>query len=130
IRHRRPIYLREAEVAPELDTWLTTTLNPRHLPATLDALAAAQHSDPSPEAASLREEIAACDRQLDQYRATLDAGGDPGLVGQWITETHAPHVTAETRQPAHAPRHSTHARTADRRGGRRSNRPHGSPPRR
>src|SRR5262249_20214365 len=97
IRHRRPIYLREAEVAPELDTWLTTTLNPRHLPATLDALAAAQHSEPSPEAASLREEVAACDRQLDQYRATLDAGGDPGVVGQWITETQARKLTAETR---------------------------------
>ena len=97
ITHPRAIYLREAEVLPELDTWLTKTLNPRHLPATLDALAAAQHSEPPPEAASLREEIAACDRQLDQYRATLDAGGDPGVVGQWITQTQARKLTAETR---------------------------------
>src|SRR5262249_17601918 len=62
-----------------------------------DALATAQHSHPSPEAASRREEIAACERQLDQYRATLDAGGDPGVVGQWITETQARKLTAETR---------------------------------
>jgi site-specific DNA recombinase len=58
IRHPRAIYLREAEVIPELDTWLTKTLDPRHLPATLNALAAAQHREPPPEAASLREEIA------------------------------------------------------------------------
>jgi hypothetical protein len=97
IRHPRAVYLREAEVLPELDTWLTTTLHPTRLPATLDALAAAQHSEPSPEAASLREEITACDRQLDQYRATLDAGGDPAVVGQWITETQARKLSAETR---------------------------------
>jgi hypothetical protein len=39
IDHPRVVYLREAEVVPELDTWLTRTLDPAHLPATLDALA-------------------------------------------------------------------------------------------
>jgi site-specific DNA recombinase len=60
IDHPRVVYLREAEVVPELDTWLTKTLDPAHLPATLDALAAAQHDDPLPRnSASARRSASA-----------------------------------------------------------------------
>jgi len=51
----------------------------------------------SPEAVSLRDEIAQCERQLAQYRAALDAGGDPAIVGQWITETQARKLAAGAR---------------------------------
>ena len=34
-------------------------------------------------------------RQLWSYRATLDAGGDPAVVSQWITETQAKKLAAE-----------------------------------
>ena len=43
------------------------------------------------------EEIAQCKRQLTQYRAALDAGSDPAVVGQWITETQAKKLALETR---------------------------------
>jgi site-specific DNA recombinase len=42
LRHPRVVYLREAEVLPELDTWLSTSLDPACLPATIEALAASQ----------------------------------------------------------------------------------------
>ena len=97
IDHPRVVYLRESEVVPELDTWLTKSLDPAHLPAALDALAAAQHDDPFPGELSVRQEINQCERQLTQYRAALDAGSDPAVVGPWITETQARKLAAEAR---------------------------------
>jgi hypothetical protein len=91
-----------AEVVPGLDTWLTKTLDPAHLPATLDALAVAQHDDPLPGELSVRQEISQCERQLTQYRAALDAGSDPAVVGLWITETQARNLAAEARLRARA----------------------------
>jgi site-specific DNA recombinase len=41
ISHPRTVYLRESEVLPELDGWLTRAFDPAHLPATLGGLAAA-----------------------------------------------------------------------------------------
>jgi len=97
IDHPRTVYLREIEVVPELDTWLTRTLDPARLPATIDALTTAQPQELSPEVASLREEIEQCERRLAQYRAALDAGGDAAVVGQWITETQARKLAADAR---------------------------------
>jgi site-specific DNA recombinase len=95
IHHPRTVYLREAEVVPELDTWLTKTLDPARLPGTIDTLTAAQNDDPPPEMINIREEIA-------QYRAVLDAGTDPTIVGQWIIETQARKLAAEGRLRLHA----------------------------
>jgi site-specific DNA recombinase len=97
ISHPRVVYVREAEIIPELDAWLSKVLDPAHLPQTIDALAAAQEEEISPEVASLGDDIAQCDRQLAQYRAALDSGGDPAVVGRWITETQAKKLAAEAR---------------------------------
>jgi site-specific DNA recombinase len=97
VRHPRTVYLRESEVIPALDTWLGTAFDPAHLPATIDALAAAQENELPPEIAGVREEIAGYDRQLTQYRAALDSGGDPAVVGRWITETQASKLAADAR---------------------------------
>ena len=97
VQHPRSVYLREAEIVPALDTWLGTAFDPAHLPATIDALAAAQENELSPEVVGLREEIAGYGRQLSQYRAALDSGGDPAVVGQWITETQARKLAADAR---------------------------------
>jgi len=97
VHHPRVVYLREAEILPELDTWLTKALDPAHLPATIEDLAAGQHEAISPALVSLREEIDQCNRQLAQYRAALDSGGDPTVVGQWITETQAKKLAADAR---------------------------------
>jgi site-specific DNA recombinase len=98
IDHPRTVYLREAEVVPELDDWLATTLDPAHLHDALDDLAdAARLDQPSPEAAALREEISSYDLRIAQYRAALDNRGDPAVLGPWITETQARKLAAEVR---------------------------------
>ena len=97
IRHPRVVYLREAEILPELDTWLSTSLDPARLPATIEALAASQDEAVPRELVSLRDEIGTCDQKLAQYRAALDSGADPAVVGQWITETQARKLAADAR---------------------------------
>jgi len=97
IDHPRVVYLREAEVLPELDAWLSTSLDPARLPATIEALTASQDDAIPRELVSLREEIGTCDQKLTQYRAALDSGADPAVVGQWITETQARKLAADAR---------------------------------
>jgi site-specific DNA recombinase len=46
---------------------------------------------------SLREQITGHDRKLASYRAALDAGADPAVVGGWITETQGARLAAGTR---------------------------------
>lgn len=45
----------------------------------------------------LREEIGTCGQKLAQYRAALDSGAGPGVVGQWITQTQARKLAADAR---------------------------------
>jgi len=97
IQHPRAVYLREAEFLHELDTWLSSMLDPAHLPTTLHDLTTAQRDEPAPEITALHEDIRAAAQNLAQYRATLDAGGDPAIVGPWITETQARKLAAEAR---------------------------------
>jgi hypothetical protein len=47
------------------------------------------------------EVVGADGRQLSSYRATLDAGGDPAVVSQWITETQAKKLGAGARLRGH-----------------------------
>jgi hypothetical protein len=51
----------------------------------------------APEIAALREEINGFARQISQYRAALDGGGDPAVLGPWITGTQARKLNAEAR---------------------------------
>jgi site-specific DNA recombinase len=108
IRHPRAVYLREAEIVPELDGWLGEVFDPARLPRTLEALTAAQIPEPSPETTALRQEMADCDRQLGQYRAALDGGADPAVIAGWISETQAkskPPTPACAPPPAPSPPH-------------------------
>jgi Recombinase zinc beta ribbon domain len=77
LRHPRVVYLREAEILPELDTWLSTSLAPVRLPATIEQLAASQDDAIPRELISLREQIGTCDQKLAQYRAALLPGPEP-----------------------------------------------------
>jgi hypothetical protein len=74
----------------------TLQLVGRSLLATCEALAATSHASIAPDRdrAAARQVVADCDRRLGRYRAALEAGTDPSVVGQWIAE-----VTA-TRQAA------------------------------
>ena len=97
IDHPRVVYLREAEVLPELDAWLSKSLDHARLPATIEALAASQDDAIPREVAALQDEIATCGQKLAQYRKALDSGADPAVVGQWITETQARKLAADAR---------------------------------
>ncbi len=108
VQHPRSIYLREADILPALDHWLARSLDPARLPATINDLADAQQDHAAPETGAIKADIAGCDRKLAQYRAALDSGGDPAIVSQWITETQAAKLAAESRlracQTADTPR--------------------------
>jgi site-specific DNA recombinase len=96
--HPRSVYLREADLLPRIDAWLGRLTDPDHLEATCQALAAAgdQQATRNAQRTAARQQLADCDRRLARYRAALEAGTDPAIVGQWIAE-----VTA-TRQAAEA----------------------------
>ena len=46
-------------------------------------------------AEAARRRIAECDAQISRYRASIDAGGDPAVIGPWIAETQAKKVAAQ-----------------------------------
>jgi site-specific DNA recombinase len=86
--HPRTIYLRQADLPPHLDGWLTGLLDPADLDATLDALIAASQ-DASGTAEALRKvqrALADCQRKLARYRAALDAGTDLATVTEMTTD--------------------------------------------
>jgi site-specific DNA recombinase len=73
-----------------VDPWIRRAFSSTNLRATLQTMADAQHSDADQQRVIVaREKIATCDTKLDRYRAALDAGTDPVLVQQWITQVQA-----------------------------------------
>jgi site-specific DNA recombinase len=84
-------------ILPELDAWLSKSLDPTRLPATIEALAASQDDALPRELAALEDEISDCNQKLAQYRKALDSGADPAVVGRWITETQARKLAADAR---------------------------------
>jgi site-specific DNA recombinase len=97
VQHPRAVYLREADITPPLDKWFGGVFGPDRLPATIAQLAASQTDEPAPEIEKLREQVAETERQLASYRAALDGGGDPAVIGAWITETQARKLAARSR---------------------------------
>ncbi|PYC87664.1 hypothetical protein C7C46_03900 [Streptomyces tateyamensis] len=72
---------------------------PHRLDDTIDLLAAAPDiapaSDHTLRAEHARETITDCDAKLATHRAALEAGADPALVTQWMTQTQATRTRAE-----------------------------------
>ncbi|MGQ0616239.1 MAG: recombinase family protein [Acidimicrobiia bacterium] len=102
-RHDRSVNVREEAILPGLDRWLAGIFDPDHLDETCEALAAAGNRGTGDDARvqAARAKIADCDHRLDRYRAALEVGTDPALVGKWITEVRAERIAAE-RQLADA----------------------------
>lgn len=96
--HPRSVNLREVDLLPRIDAWLTRLTDPDHLQATCQAIASAsdQHATRSAERVTARQLLADCDRRLARYRAALEAGTDPTVVGQWIADVTANRQAAET----------------------------------
>ena len=90
------MYLREEQLLPHLDDWLSRKFSSDALPQTVRELEDAQADEPKPDEAAQRE-ISECDAKLRQHRAALEAGADPVLVTNWINETQARRAAAEAR---------------------------------
>jgi site-specific DNA recombinase len=96
VNHPPAVYVREDQLLPELDSWLSELFSPGALPQTVLDLEAAQPDEPRPDEAA-QSEIAECDAKLKQHRAALEAGADPALVTSWMNETQARRSVAEAR---------------------------------
>ena len=97
VHHPRAVYLREADLMPPLDHWFAGVFSHDRLPETISRLAVAPADEPVPEIDQLRDQMAEADRQLTAYRAALDGGGDPAVIGAWIAETQARKLAAWAR---------------------------------
>jgi site-specific DNA recombinase len=95
--HPRSVYLREGDLLPAIEGWLARLTDPDHLQATCEAIAATRHGRTAldRDRAAARQVVADCDRRLGRYRAALEAGADPGVVGHWIAEVTAARQAAE-----------------------------------
>jgi site-specific DNA recombinase len=95
IDHPPVLHLREDAITDSVDVFLHQELGGNRLTTNLRALADAQHRqiagrDPGArDHEQLKVTLAECDAKLTQYRAALDAGGDPKVIVGWITETTA-----------------------------------------
>jgi site-specific DNA recombinase len=70
-------------------------------------MADAQHDDTDQQRINAaRDKIKTCRTKLDRYRAALDAGTDPTLVQQWITQVQAEKTVAEADLRQIAGRHT------------------------
>ena len=100
VSHPRSVYLREDQILPRLDNWLTTKFSPGTFPATVRELEDAQDRTGAPADAgneAVKQEIADFDASLRQHRAALEAGASPEIVTGWINETQAKRAAAEAR---------------------------------
>jgi site-specific DNA recombinase len=91
LKHPKAVYVKESSIVPELDRWILRLFDPDNLDQTCEALAMADQADGSRMAAveAARRQIEDCDSRLAKYRAALDAGVDPAVVGRWIAEVRA-----------------------------------------
>ncbi|WP_319461363.1 hypothetical protein [Micromonospora sp. RTP1Z1] len=90
VAHPSNVYLREDALTDPLDTWLASAFTPHRIAQTITAMADAQPLDQPPALATAAQAIITeCDAELERYRAALDAGADPAVVTDWISQTQA-----------------------------------------
>lgn len=94
--HPKSLYVREDDVLAPLDRWLASVFDPDRVDDTAAALEAASE-DPTLKARqeAARETIQRCDNRLAKYRAALEAGVDPDVIGTWIADVRGERAQAE-----------------------------------
>ncbi|WP_092546296.1 recombinase family protein [Actinoplanes derwentensis] len=103
ISHPPALYLREDQITTPIDRFLRQELTGTALTDNIRRVAEAQYRealaahDTAGEVERLRQTIADADTKISRYRATLDAGGDPALIADWISETTTIKKTAQAR---------------------------------
>jgi site-specific DNA recombinase len=96
--HPKSVYLRETGVVRRLDTWLAELFSPANLDHTCHTLASASRNHPAgDQRRAVQQVLVDCQRRLDRYRASLEAGTDPAVVQQWIAEVTATRAAAEAQ---------------------------------
>jgi len=99
-RHPGNVYLREADILPAIDRWLSVIFAPHQLTRTIRELAetqAAAAPDPAGTGEDTRAIIGGCDARLARYQAALDAGADPQAVAEWTRQVKAERAAALAR---------------------------------
>jgi site-specific DNA recombinase len=118
VRHPGNVYLREPDVVPAIDRWLSAIFAPHRLDQTICEIEAAQPSAaapaqpdiPAPDTGAV---IADCDAKLARYQATLDAGADPQAVARWTRQVEADRAAALARDATQARHQPGRRLTAD-----------------
>ncbi|MCW2897619.1 MAG: Recombinase, partial [Actinomycetia bacterium] len=103
IDHPASVYLREEQLLPDLDAWLSRKFDPVAFASAVREYEASRPDEPKPDEGA-QQEIAECDAKLRQLRAALEAGADPVLVTTWMKEVQARRALAEARLKTPAPR--------------------------
>jgi hypothetical protein len=117
VRHSANVYLREADVLPAINTWLTVIFAPHRLAQTIREMQEARAPPPTPEPATpapdTRAIVADCDARLARDQATLDAGGDLGAIAEWTRQVKAERAAALARDANQALRNPSRRLTED-----------------
>jgi hypothetical protein len=117
VRHSANVYLREADVLPAINTWLTVIFAPHRLAQTIREMQEARAPPPTPEPATpapdTRAIVADCDARLARDQATLDAGGDLGAIAEWTRQVKAGRAAALARDANQALRNPSRRLTED-----------------
>jgi site-specific DNA recombinase len=97
VQHPPTVYVRETQIVPPLDEWISRIFEPDRLDETCRALAEAQEPAAADEgsAAAARRTVADCDARLARYREALEAGTDPAVIARWIAEVEGERRAAE-----------------------------------
>ncbi len=117
VRHPANVYLREDDVLPAIDRWLTVIFAPHLLTQTIREMQAAQAPPATPEPAApapdTQATVADCDARLARYQATLDAGGDPQTIAEWTRQVKAERAAALARDATQTLRNPSRRLTED-----------------
>jgi hypothetical protein len=96
-KHPKTIYVREVALTPAIDGWLAQLFDDDNIDDTCAALETGFGPDPAEQnrIAAARKKLTECDDKLAKYRQALEAGTDPTIVGEWITEVKLARKAAE-----------------------------------
>ena len=88
IDHPKNVYLREADLLPQLDEWLVETFAHDNIDQLCKQIAEAGDDDTQRlmETEIVKRELASCRQKIERYKSALETGSDVALVMSWIAE--------------------------------------------
>lgn len=99
IDHPKNVYLREVDLLPQIDEWLTQLFAPDNLEVLSQDIASADADDIrlQAEVNVTKRDLADCKQKIARYRAALETGSDPSLVMDWIAEVTAKQASLQAK---------------------------------